>query len=188
MVIINNVYNSKYKLIMRKIVKILIITFIISLICFLGFKTINKLKLKKETAVLIQSIPNFSFETINGRNFTQNNLINKKIIFLYFNSDCDYCKSEANKIKNNLNIFKEIQLIFVSFEDKSSIINFSKNYNLNNKKNIVFLEDKKFKFSEIFDANTIPTTIIYDENKKLLKKFTGAAKFDKILRVLNKND
>ena len=80
--------------------------------------------------------------------------------------------------------FEGMQLLFVSFEEKMAIQQFAKEYQLINKENILFLEDRKGAFSELFDVNSIPYMVIYDENKKLLKKFKGATKVDKILEVL----
>lgn len=158
---------------------------LISIIGFIGYKITNKLQYKKEVEKRIQTLPNFSFKTVNGTNFTKKQLKNKPTIFIYFNSDCDYCKSEATKIKERLNEFKNVQLVFVSFEQTIGIIQFAKTYGLSNQENVIFLEDTKSEFSEIFDAKSIPYVLVYNSNKQLLKKFKGATKISNILEVLN---
>jgi thioredoxin-related protein len=104
---------------------------------------------------------------------------------VYFNSDCDYCQSEATKIEERLGHFKEVQLVFVSFEEQKNIIDFAKEYKLYKKENVVFLEDKEMVFSQIFDVNSIPYIVVYDKDKNFLQKFKGATKIDNILAVLN---
>jgi peroxiredoxin len=170
---------------MKKKVRILIALLLISLVGFLGYKITNTLKAKKEAAERIQTIPNFSFFNLEGTVYTQENLPNKPIVFVYFNSECDFCKTEATKIQERLIDFKNTQLVFISFEDKKAISQFATTYQLNNQENVLFLEDRKATFSQIFDANSIPFILVYDTNKKLLQKFKGATKIDAILKVLD---
>lgn len=169
---------------MKRKIKLLLGVFLLSTLGFLGYKIVSKLNHKKEVAIRIKTIPNFSFQTMKGEIFTQDNLAKKPTVFVYFNSECEYCQSEAIKIQERLSDFKEIQLIFISFEEKETIKQFAKEYQLINQENVLFLEDRKGEFSELFDVNSIPYMVIYDANKKLLKKFKGTTKVDKILDVL----
>ncbi len=171
---------------MKKFIKLFIGFLIFGSISYLSFKIINKLNHKKEVAKRTKNIPNFSFYTSNGKPFSKNDLANKPTVFLYFNSECDFCKSEATKIQEHLNDFKDVQLVFVSFEPSKNIETFAVKYKLNNKKNIVFLEDRKGVFSELFDVNSIPYIVVYDKNQQFIKKFKGATKIDAILKVLKK--
>jgi peroxiredoxin len=182
---LGDVFNIKYNLIgMKKKVRILIALLLISLVGFLGYKITNTLKAKKEAAVRIQTIPNFSFFNLEGTVYTQKNLPNKPIVFVYFNSECDFCKSEATKIQERLVDFNNIQFVFISFEEVKTISQFAKHYKLDHQENVLFLEDRTATFSQIFDANTIPFILVYDAHKKLLQKFKGATKVDAILEVL----
>lgn len=155
-----------------------------SSLLFLSFKITSKLNHKKEIAERTKVLPHFSFINLEGKVFTQHNLKNKPIIFVYFNSDCNYCQSEASKIEEKLQDFKNVQLLFVSFEEKEGIVKFAKQYKLDNQDNIVFLEDRKGEFSKLFDVNSIPYIVVYNKNGKFLKKFKGITKTDDILKVL----
>ena len=169
---------------MKKKIKLIITIALLSIVGYLGYKIASKLNHKKEVAARIQHLPDFSFTTIQGAAFTQDHLQNKPTVFVYFNSDCDYCKSEAAKIQKRLSAFKNVQLIFISFEKSEAIQQFAKDYKLNDQENVLFLEDKKGLFSQLFDANTIPYLLVYDTNRKLLQKFKGATKVDWILGAL----
>ncbi|QTD36732.1 redoxin domain-containing protein [Polaribacter batillariae] len=169
---------------MKKKIRIFVLILIASIFGFLGFKINSKLSHKKEVTARTKTIPSFSFSDTKGNIYSNKNLPNKSVIFIYFNSGCDYCQSEAIKIQERLKDFKEVQLVFVSFEEQEGIIAFAKQYNLHNKENVVFLEDKQGVFSQIFDVNSIPYIVVYDKDKNFLQKFKGATKIDSILAVL----
>ncbi|WP_299157486.1 redoxin domain-containing protein [uncultured Tenacibaculum sp.] len=164
--------------------KLLLALVLLSSAGYLGYRIINKINDKLEIEERIKTIPDFSFFNMQGIKFTQNNLKNKPIVFVYFNSDCDYCQSEATKIQEHLHDFKNTQLVFVSFEKKDNILRFAKKHQLYNKDNVIFLEDIKGEFATIFDVNSIPYIVVYNANKKLQQKFKGATKVNKILEVL----
>lgn len=169
---------------MKKKVRLGLGVLVFAIVTLLGYKVVTKLNYKKEVAERIKIIPNFSFFDLKGKKFTETNLKNEPTVFIYFNSDCDYCQSEATKIQERLSEFRDVQLIFVSFESKEGIKKFAKIYNLDNKDNIVFLEDKEGEFSKIFDAHSIPYILVYGKNQRLLKKFKGITKINDVLKVL----
>jgi len=169
---------------MKKKLKIALAIVLFALAGFLSYTIAIKLMHKSEVAKRVKTLPDFSFKTINGNTFTHKDLKTIPTIFVYFNSDCDYCKSEATKIRNRLSDFKGTQLIFISYESKENIINFAKTYKLLGQDNVIFLEDNKGVFSQIFDVNSIPYIVIYNSNKEFKRKFKGATKIDKILKEL----
>lgn len=169
---------------MKNIKKVIVLVLFLSVISFLGYKISSKIGHKKEIVERTKTIPSFSFLDTYNNLYSNKNLPNIPIVFVYFNSNCDYCQSEATKIEEHLEDFKEVQFVFVSFEKQDSIIAFAKEYKLYNKENIVFLEDKKGAFSQIFDINSIPYIVLYDANKNFMQKFKGATKIDDILAVL----
>lgn len=175
---------KKREIQMKKMVRLIVGVIIVVTLLALGHAINNELYHKKEVEARIKTIPIFSFKTLKGRTFTKNSLENKTTVFVYFNSDCDYCKSEATKIKERISEFKNSQLIFVSFENKEEIAQFAKSYGLYTEKNVVFLEDRKGEFSKSFDVNSIPYIVVYDNNHKFLKKFKGITRIDDILKVL----
>jgi thiol-disulfide isomerase/thioredoxin len=170
---------------------ILIIVFIgtFGLLSYLGFNVISKAKEKNKVAKQLETIPEFKFLTFEQKPFKKANLKpNTNAIFIYFNSECDFCQHEAQSISTNLDSFKNVQFIFVSTEPIAIIQQFSKQYNLDNQQNIIFLYDNLSTFSRRFDANSIPYLLIYDQNQKLIKKHKGQLNAKGILRALQQND
>lgn len=170
---------------MKKKVKIIIGLILISIIGYLGFSIGKKLKHKKEVAERIQEIPEFSFKDLNGKLYTRNQISAKHPkLFIYFNSDCDFCQVEGKQIQEHLEELKNVQILFISFEEVTGINSFAEKYHLINQKNITFLKDYESKFPEIFEANTIPFILLYSKDNQLLRKFKGATKIENIIAHL----
>lgn len=170
----------------KKKIGIIVIIVFVSLISYLGNNIITIAKKKNAIAKQLQTIQKFELKTLNNVSFSNTNLKqNTSTIFIYFNSDCDFCHHEAESISQNLDKFKNVQFIFVSFEETESIKKFAELYKLNNQENIIFLEDTKGDFSIQFNANSIPYILIYNQKNKLIKKHKGQLNANGILRVLN---
>ena len=173
----------------KKIILFIVLICVFSLLSYLGYNVISKAKEKNQIAKQLEIIPEFEFFTLEQQPFTKANLKpSTNSIFIYFNSECDFCQHEAQSISDNLDSFKNVQFIFVSTEPIAIIKQFSEQYNLNNKQNITFLYDNFSTFSSQFDANSIPYLLIYDQNQKLIKKYKGQLNANGILRALQQND
>ena len=170
---------------MKKQLKLIIALIIFSIIGFLGYSIYGKLHHKKEVAERIKTIPSFSFRTLTGTVFTDKDVDKTKPkLFVYFNSECEFCQAEATAINKHLDTLKNVQLLFVSYEEPPKIKAFAKQYKLLNPTNIKFLEDKNFQFAPLFDAKGIPFMLLYDKDNKLIQKFRGVTKIDKIITLL----
>lgn len=171
---------------MDKNLKIIIPLVVLSLLTFMGYKVIMKINHKNEVAEHIKIMPQFNYKTIAGTSFTNKNLKhNTATIFLYFNSECEHCQSEATQIKENIEQFKNVQLFFISFEDTQKITAFATKYKLNQYDNITFLYDKQVSFATTFDVNSLPAIVVYNKEKALVKKIKGEIKVQNILKLLD---
>lgn len=169
---------------MKKVLKITVIVSVLGLVSFLGYKVTSGIKEKKEAANRLQTIPTFSFQTMNGKPYSKDSLKpNTPTVFIYFHSTCDFCQHEAKSIRENIEQFKNIQLVFISIEPIEDIEAFSREYDLNNQTNTTFLYDSTDSFSGQFDATSIPYLLIYDRNQKLIKKHKGQYKAENILNL-----
>ncbi|NJM80282.1 MAG: hypothetical protein HC854_12945 [Flavobacterium sp.] len=108
---------------MKKYLKIIIPVFVLSLIAFMGYKVVSKINTKKAIAENIKTIPAFSYASIiDNTSFTNESLVaNKSTLFIYFNSECEFCNHEAEMVGENIAKLKDIQLVFVSYEDKEKL-------------------------------------------------------------------
>lgn len=170
---------------MTKSLKALLTLSFIIIFSVLLYKIVTKINSKKEIEKSIQHIPEFSYYDSQGKTFNNQNLKNDaSVVFIYFNSECDFCETEAEMIKSNLEKFKEVQLIFISSEKLNKIKTFAENHRLNNSANIHFLQDKQSTFTSTFDVTGLPTVVIYNKQKELVEKIKGQVKIDHILQKL----
>lgn len=173
----------------KKTLKYFSMFIIVGLLSYLGYKVVSTIHYKNKVEQTIQAIPEFEFLTLVQKTFTKANLKpNLPTIFIYFNSECDYCHHEAQTISDHIDKFNAVQFVFVSTEPIETIRQFSELYNLNQQQNITFSHDKTYLFSSRFDATSIPYILIYDSNQKLLKKHKGQLNANGILKVLDQND
>lgn len=174
---------------MKKAIKVIVIVCVLGIVSFLSYKVVTGTQEKNEIAKQLQTIPEFEFLTIEQQPFTKTNLKpNLNTIFIYFNSECDFCQHEAQSISDNLESFKDVQFIFISTEPITTIRQFSEQYNLNNKQNITFLYDNLNTFSSRFGAAFIPFILIYNNEQRLIKKHKGQLNAKGILRALQYNE
>ena len=170
---------------MKKYLKIIIPILFIGGFGYLGFQIYSKIKHKKEIAENIKTIPSFEYQNIKGGAYTNKNL--KKdtpTLFIYFNTECEFCNEEAQMINENIEKFKDFQLIFISFEKSNLIKAFATKYQLNNYANITFLSDTKVSFSTTFDVKSLPCLVLYDKDQRLIEKLKGQTKAATLIKKL----
>jgi peroxiredoxin len=170
---------------MRKMVKTGVSIITIGLLVLIIYKIVIKINHKKEVAVFIKKMPKFEYKTYDGKIFNNHNLKkNTPTLFIYFNSECDFCNHEAKQIKDNIEKLRDVQIVFVSFEKSEPIIFFLKKYKLEHYDNITFITDSKVSFAPTFDVKSLPTIIIYNKNRTLVTKLKGQTKVTNILKKL----
>ena len=172
---------------MRKYLKIVIPVLFISVLGYFGVQVYTKINHKKEVAENIKTIPKFEYQNIKGGTFTRNDLIkDTPTLFIYFNTECEFCNEEAQMIKENIQKFKDFQIVFISFEKPELIKAFATKYKLNNYVNVNFLSDTKVSFSITFDVKSLPCLVLYDKNQRLIEKIKGQTKSENLIKKLNK--
>ncbi|MHA7055759.1 TlpA family protein disulfide reductase [Aquimarina sp. M1] len=170
---------------MKKYLKIGIISFLGLLLLFMGYELCTGISYKAEIQKKLQNIPQFSFQTLKGEEFSNKNLTKaRSTIFIYFNSACGFCKHEATSIHENIELFKKVQLLWVSSENREFIDEFAKRYKLNKYENVIFLSDTKDDFTDRFDATSIPYVLVYNSDQELVRKHKGQLSVSSILDVL----
>jgi peroxiredoxin len=171
---------------MKKYLKITLSLLFLGSISFMILNIVTKINHNKQRAKIIKTIPTFTFEKLNGKLFTKNDIIaNQATLFVYYNSQCDFCNEEAKMIKQNITKFSNIQLLFISSENKVAIEVFAKKHQLNNYNNITFLIDSKMSFRAIFDVKILPCLVLYNKNQQLIEKIKGQIKTDVLLKKLD---
>ena len=172
---------------MKKQLKIFIPLVFVSLLSFMGYKIVTKINHKKEIAANIKTIPDYTYQNLKGESFSNKNLkTDTATLFIYFNSECEYCNEEAQMIQESVNKFAPYQLVFVSFEKPKDIYSFAKKHNLLNYDNVHFVCDTKVTFATTFDVQSLPCLVLYDKNQQLIEKIKGQTKVETLVKKLQK--
>ncbi len=170
---------------MKKYLKILLPILFIGLLGYFGFQIVSKINHKNQVAENIKIMPTFSYENVKGGVFSNKSIIaNKATLFVYYNSECEFCNEEAKMIQENSTKFSSRQLVFISNESPAAIMAFATKHKLNNYDNISFLSDRKMSFRTTFDVNSLPCMVLYDKDKKLIEKIKGQIKVEALLKKL----
>lgn len=156
------------------------------LMLFLALKIKSRIDQKNEISERIRTIPNFSYQHMDGSTFTNENLRgNTAAIFIHYDSQCGYCDAEAQMIQKSIRQFAEVEIIFISFEKPAEIRKFAQKHRLASYGNVHFLYDPKASFSATFDSSSLPSIILYDKKQKLVEKIKGQTDPEFLLRKLN---
>lgn len=167
---------------MKKILKILLPILVLSLLAIMGYKVVSKINHKKQVAENIKKMPTFSYVTLENKIFTQKSLVQSTpTLFIYFNSECDFCNHEAEMVQQNIEQLKDIQVVFISYEPAEKIKQFASKFNLLHHDNISFLSDSKITFASTFDVKSMPCLVLYDKDNNLIEKIKGQVKIETVL-------
>lgn len=170
----------------RTVVKKVIIVVVVLFLVVMGVQVLKKLQHKEQVQQALAILPDFNFYTLEGASFTNAQLPqNNKIVFIYFNTECEYCFYETKDISEQLERFKATTLLLVSNEKKEAIKAFAIKQNLQDKSQVIFLQDSTYTFAKQFEANSIPYILVYDAQGKLLLRHKGQIRAEKLLQLLD---
>ncbi|MDX1907785.1 MAG: redoxin domain-containing protein [Bacteroidia bacterium] len=104
------------------------------------------------SGVLAQGLPWFSFQGLDGKAFTRDQLRKDQgVLVMLFDPYCDHCDQQAAWIAAAADKFKNVQLIFVTIEpDKQAVAGFQNRHFANKGLNVRMLQDTGFKFETWF--------------------------------------
>jgi peroxiredoxin len=172
---------------MKKKLKILIPTIIALLASFMIYKISAKLNQKEKIAKQIQTIPPMTFNKLNsGELFTDESIEpGKAVLIIHFHPDCDFCHAQLEEISAQLEKFVTVQILLISNAETDSINKIIKEYGLDNKENITLLHDEDAIFDNVFGEKGVPTSLVYNKERRLQKLFKGKVKVEEILKYIN---
>ncbi|MDV3712259.1 hypothetical protein CMU40_04770 [Elizabethkingia anophelis] len=168
----------------NKTLKILAIAIPIILISLMVYLFIN-FKKKKEKIESLNQIPSFTVTDVNKNIITQDRLLKGNKVLVYFSPSCHFCQVEAEELSKVNSKYPNIQWLFIASESLDEIKTFAKQYNLNDKENILWARDYQAKVYQAFGMSSIPYFLAYDSNNKLVFSNAGAIKIEKIIEHFN---
>lgn len=137
-----------------------------------------------------QSVPSFTFYTINKASFSQQQLAqNKKLFFFFFDPSCDHCQKAATNLNKQYSYFKNTAVYLVSTDSEDRINSFIHTYLLSfsNKQNVTVLQDTKNQFVPQFNPIRVPAMYLYSEKGKLIDYEDNAESTFRFTKLLQTN-
>ena len=158
--------------------------FFISVICLLSLSTSyaqQKLSFYDSLGIM----PPFRFYQLNSQVFTPDSLIQgKPAILIYFKQDCPYCEEQAKIVLKLLNEVNDIQFIFITKEDTTSIRSYAIKNKMADRLQVKFVQDKERAYNKYYNISYTPSIHIYDKNQKLLLFNDGVIDEKQILEYI----
>ncbi len=150
---------------MKKILIVLIATIVIGIVGWFSYQ--NHLE-QQEQQLYEQKTKTLStlYEHLGLKNMDRV----KSTMVVYFNSECEHCHWQIEEISNNISMFKNIRMLFVSSEPESQAIDYLAKHKLES----AYVNTDSENIFNTFTGG-VPQIFIY-ENEQLRKHFVGETK------------
>ncbi|MDZ4809768.1 MAG: thioredoxin fold domain-containing protein [Bacteroidota bacterium] len=118
--------------------------------------------------------------------FTKADLPKKKpVMLMVFSPSCEHCQHETEELINNIDKFKDIQIVMTTSMPFDSMLAYREKYRLERFKNIIVAQDTDYFLFTFYQVHNLPFLAFYDKKKELISVFEGGLPMDKILKVFH---
>lgn len=133
-----------------------------------------------------QSLPAFKMKLTNGKIYSSSDISNQKpLVLIYFAPDCEHCQVLIKQLLNKINVFKNAEIVLVTFESIESVAQFKKDYKLDKYPNIIVgVEEPAFFFRTYYDLQHTPFTALFNKSKKLVISYKDLTPIDDLIKNL----
>lgn len=106
------------------------------------------------------------------------------IVVNYFHPTCNFCESEILEFLQYPEKMQNAQWLFITTALSDEIIEFLKEYPIDELPNSMVLSDHDYQFIRTYLPKSAPTTYIYTPNGKLKKMFKGMVSLDTLEKAI----
>jgi thiol-disulfide isomerase/thioredoxin len=138
-----------------------------------------------------QTLPDFKVKLTDGSTFSSSALLHKKpLLVIYFAPDCEHCRALMEQLLPQMNAFKNVQILMVTFESLDDIAWFENHYQTKKYSNMkVGMEVPVFFLKNYYHLEHTPFTALFNKNGKLMvsyKEYTPVSDLIKWVKVVEK--
>ncbi|MGZ3754121.1 MAG: TlpA family protein disulfide reductase [Mucilaginibacter sp.] len=114
------------------------------------------------------------------------------LVIIYFMPDCPHCQHLMGQIKQNIQTFKDIQIVLITdtrteYPYLNMLRDFSKRFDLPRYKNITMgTEYPTYLVNDYYQLQTTPFVAIYDRTGKMVKCFDKPTELKEIVAVVKR--
>lgn len=135
------------------------------------------------------NLPTFVFEKVGGGRFSLDSLPEEQYVYvLLIDPTCSYCIDEVEDILHNKMRFTESFFLFISSVPFEQLTAFSEEIGLKHQANIRLLHTDMEYAAAVFGQLPIPTTLVYNKQRQLIKEFFGQASLAALLSAKEEHD
>ncbi len=162
---------------MRKIIATIVSFLVFFLVTYMLWYIISckenkNIDIKKLSSIEIADLQGNVFRFVNS---------DKQTIVVYFKTDCPFCHDEISALSQNIDIFKDVSVFFISSDHKKDIAEFITNFNTSK---LTFLYDKNEDVKEVLHVKKYPSIFVFSKDK-LIKRFRGAVPVNEIISEMS---
>lgn len=141
----------------------------------------------KDRQTALDSLPAFDMLLPDSTTIVHSDQIpvGSKTVFLYFRTDCPYCRAEMRAILQHIDSLQTVRLYFLTYMSIPEIRQFTNEFHLAAYKNIIVGKDYQGRFSKAFRPGVVPYLAIYDTRNKLIKIYKGGTSFENLAAALH---
>lgn len=173
---------------MKNLIRKLIFTAMSGLMVFLICGIfIRKAKAEKD-ADRIKTLPDLVLIDIRGDTVRTRQIHTGPVLITFFHPECDHCKYEISSLLSSVLIDSHVSILLVSYADKSEIISFMRQFDIDDTSNLHILHDPDFRMSDLFRADGMPSNYIYNDSLQLVKIFKGSTRPEAFMRYMFSDD
>jgi thioredoxin-related protein len=132
--------------------------------------------------------PDTKIEDFNGEQIAINQKVDikKPTVILFFDPSCSLCVVKITKLLERKSQIEDVTLLFVTWAEKQNVVEFLKDYPINTLQNAQILFDVNFDLSTIYNIQSPPASIFYNDQGKLITVKKGAIDINVFMSIINK--
>ena len=147
------------------------------------YKVTDSNRKKKE---VYQTIPAFSLINLEGKIITDKELEkDKPTLFYFFDPGCELCRSAFTHINESLPEFSDKQVIFFTIQPPDTILDYFRQIDFVPSTNMQILIDEEADVVSLMEIKGPPTSLIYNKDGHLIKRFDGPVKKETLIHYLS---
>lgn len=108
----------------------------------------------------------------------------QRTMLVHFESECLGCQKETAAILKNIEVFRDIRLVFITTQNMKELKIFSNYYKFNKYPNIIAGLDYESTFPKHFDTHLTPYVAIYNKKQKLEGIIEGGGDINRIINKI----
>ncbi|MDR1054789.1 MAG: redoxin domain-containing protein [Prevotellaceae bacterium] len=168
----------------RKVISFSFVVLFTTVIIFLVFKIFEGQKMKELKGQNMNELPDFCLNDLWGAPYCLEDLKGSLSVIILFAPYCSNCENEIIDLIKHKEYFEEIPIIMITNANELSCKEYYVKNNLFNLTTLHILRDTANDFFKYSGISAIPSTFLYDENRRLIQQFAGETKAKTIISYL----